>query len=192
MDKIPVLESLHFLRYLLCNPVKSLRLTPQTSSLRPQARLLVACLCFAVLATTGSAFLGDTLADITKHRGKPSGKPDKHKALWLFEGNDGQLAFAVRFDKDGRSIAETLKPGLIGRSLHSEIVLDFVKAQVATLNGSPTMRVVKVGEKYTFGGQTLGVAEDEYVILDEPKGFLLVWVKGSVPSVTVLSPAALQ
>lgn len=161
---------------------------PQRGAFRLQLSLLVAV--FA--ATTSSAFLGDTLADITKHRGKPSGKPDKHKALWLFEGNDGQLAYAVRFDANGRSIAETLKPALIGRSLHSEIVVDFVKAQVATLQGSPTMRTVKVGEKYTFGGQTLGVAEDEYVILDEPKGFLLVWVKGSVPSVTVITPAAMQ
>ena len=164
----------------------------------PSARSLLRAHCSLLLviatlaATPASAFLGDTLADITKHRGKPSGKPDKNKALWLFEGNDGQLAFAVRFDEGGRSIAETLKPALIGRSLHPEIVTDFIKAQVAPLEGSPSMRVVKVGEKYTFAGQNLSVAEDEYVIVDEPRGFLLVWVRSSLPSVTVLTPAALK
>ena len=155
-------------------------------------RLLFSVLCILCAAASASAFLGDTLADITKHRGKPSGKPDKNKALWLFEGGDGQMAFAVRFDEHGKSIAETLKPALIGRILHTEIVTDFIKAQVAPLQGSPTLRTVKVGEKYTFAGQTLGVADDEYVIVDEPRGFLLVWVKGSVPSVTVLTPAALK
>jgi hypothetical protein len=123
---------------------------------------------------------------------KPSGKPDKTKALWLFEGNDGQLAYAVKFDKDGRSIAETLKPALIGRSLHSEIALDFMKAQMEVLEGSKTTKALQPGSKYTFAGQDLTVAENEYVVVDEPRGFLLVWVRGSLPSVTVVSPAALK
>ncbi len=136
--------------------------------------------------------LGDTLADITKHRGKPSGKPEKNKAVWLFEGDDGQLAYAVKFDAAGRSIAETLKPGLIGRRLHEEFALDFMKAQREVLGDSKTTRELKVGEKYKFAGLDLIVAENEYVLMDEPRGFLLVWVRGSLPSVTVITPAALQ
>ncbi len=154
-------------------------------------------LCFILLFTgalvvTSPAMLGDTLAQISKHRGKPAGQPEKNKAVWLFEGNDGQLAYAVRFDAEGRSIAETLKPGLIGRQLHSDIVTDFIKAQRAVLGDSQTVRELNPGEKYTFAGQALVVANNEYIVLDEPRGFLLVWVRGSLPSVTVISPAALK
>ncbi len=125
-------------------------------------------------------------------RGKPAGRPDKSKAVWLFEGNDGQLVYAVKFDADGRSIAETLKPGLIGRGLHIEIASDFIKAQMEILEGSKTTKVVEPGKKYTFAGQELTVAENEFVVVDEPRGFLLVWVKGSLPSVTVLAPPAVK
>jgi hypothetical protein len=151
-----------------------------------------ACLSFLVLAATAHAHLGNTLADIEKMRGKPAGKPDKNKAVWLFEGNDGQLVYAVKFGADGRSIAETLKPGLIGRSLHEEIASDFIKAQMEVLEGSKTTKVIEPGKKYTFSGQELTVAENEFVVVDDPKGFLLVWVKGSLPSVTVLAPPALK
>ena len=143
-------------------------------------------------ATIAQARLGDTLADISKHRGKPAGKPDKSKALWLFEGDDGQLAYAVKFDDQGRSIAETLKPGQLGHRLHREFVMDFIKAQREVLGDSKTTRELAVGEKYGFAGRQLTVAANEYVVLDEPRGFLLVWVGGSLPSVTVLAPAALQ
>lgn len=154
--------------------------------------LLFSVLCFLSAASPVSARLGDTLADISKHRGKPAGKPDKSKALWLFEGDDGQLAYAVKFDDKGRSIAETLKPGDLGHRLHREFVLDFIKAQREVLGDSKTVRELAVGEKYTFAGQQLVVAANEYVVLDEPRGFLLVWVGGSLPSVTVIAPAALQ
>ena len=164
-------------------------LRPLSSDLRP---LIAALLLAAALVAPAHARLGDTLADITKHRGKPAGKPDKNKALWLFEGDDGQLAYAVKFDVHGRSIAETLKPALTGRRLHQDIVLDFIKAQREVVADSPTTREPAVGEKYTFAGQQLTVAANEYVVVDEPRGFLLVWVRGSLPSVTVIAPAALQ
>jgi hypothetical protein len=165
----------------------------QVSGFKSQVfRLSAAAFAFIVLAATGSAHLGNTLADIEKMRGKPAGKPDKNKAIWLFEGNDGQLVYAVKFDADGRSIAETLKPGLIGRGLHIEIASDFIKAQMEILEGSKTTRVLEPGTKYTFAGQALSVAENEFVVVDEPRGFLLVWVKGSLPSVTVLAPAAVK
>lgn len=169
--------------------MKSIRLLPLAPRLSPIA---LSALAFLLLATNGFAVLGSTLSDIEKSRGKPSGRPDKTKALWLFEGNDGQLAYAVKFDADGRSIAETLKPALIGRSLHEEIASDFIKAQMEVLQGSKTTQVIEPGKKYTFAGQTLTVAENEFVVVDEPKGFLLVWVKGSLPSVTVVTPAALR
>lgn len=154
-------------------------------------RLLSAVLglLWAIIAP---ARLGDTLADISKHRGKPAGKPEKNKAVWAFEGDDGLLLYAVRFDAAGRSIAETLQPGQLGHRLHQEFVLDFIKAQREVLEGSKTTRELATGEKYTFAGQQLAVAANEYVVLDEPRGFLLVWVRGSLPSVTVIAPAALQ
>lgn len=172
--------------------VKSLRFPFQVSGFRSQVSLLAACLVFAGSAASSPAFLGDTLAQITKHRGKPAGQPDKTKAVWLFEGGDEQVIYAVKFDAAGRSIAETLKPGRTGSPLHSEIALDFIKAQRAILADSKTTREPALGEKFTFAGQELVVAKDEYVVLDEPKGFLLVYVRGSLPSVTVLAPAALQ
>lgn len=146
----------------------------------------------AAFVAPAHARLGDTFADITKHRGKPAGKPDKNKAVWAFEGDDGMLLYAVRFDEAGRSIAETLKPGQLGHRLNSEFVLDFIKAQREVLEGSKTTRELATGEKYTFAGQQLAVAANEYVVVDEPRGFLLVWVRGSLPSVTVIAPAALQ
>lgn len=154
-------------------------------------KFLAAFAC-VLAANTASAHLGSTLADIEKSRGKPSGRPDKTKALWLFEGNDGQLAYAVKFDADGRSIAETLKPALIGRSLHAEIATDFIRAQMEVLADSKDTQVLDPGKQYTFAGKSLTVAENEFVVVNEPKGFLLVWVKGSLPSVTVVSPAALK
>lgn len=154
--------------------------------------LALATAGFLCATAVAQARLGDTFADIARHRGKPAGKPDKSKALWLFEGDDGQLAYAVKFDAQGRSIAETLKPGQLGHRLHSEFVLDFIKAQREVLEGSKTTRELATGEKYTFAGQSLAVAANEYVVIDEPRGFLLVWVRGSLPSVTVLAPAALQ
>lgn len=155
-------------------------------------RLLFSVLCLLCAASAAQARLGDTLAQISKHRGKPAGQPEKNKAVWLFEGNDGQLAYAVRFDAEGRSIAETLRPGLIGRQLHSDIVTDFIKAQRAVLGDSQTVRELNPGEKYTFAGRPFTVADNEFVVVDEPRGFLLVWVRGSLPSVTVIAPAALQ
>ncbi len=172
--------------------MKTLRPNFQVSGFRSQVSLLVACLCFAALATSSHAMLGETLAQITKHRGKPAGQPDKSKAVWLFEGGDEQVVYAVKFDAAGQSIAETLKPGRTGSPLHSEIAVDFIKAQRAVLGDSKTTREPALGETFTFAGQSFSVAKDEYVILDEPKGFLLVYVRGSLPSVTVLAPAALQ
>ena len=157
-----------------------------------QPKTLCFLLLFAgALVVRSPARLGDTLADITKHRGAPAGKPDKNKAVWAFEGEDGMLLYAVRFDAEGRSIAETLKPGELGHRLHREFALDFIKAQREVLGDSKTTRELSAGEKYTFAGQQLAVAPNEYVVLDEPRGFLLVWVGGSLPSVTVLAPAAL-
>lgn len=150
-------------------------------------------LLLAVLAaTSASARLGDTLAEISKHRGKPAGMPDKKTALWLFEGGDEQVVYAVKFDDAGRSVAETLKPSRPGAKLLSEIVVDFIKAQREVLEGSKTTRELATGTKYTFAGRDLVVADNEYVVIDEPRGFLLVWARGSLPSVTVIAPVTLR
>jgi hypothetical protein len=169
--------------------VKSPRPIFQVSGLRFQVSLLVIA---ALAAIPAHARLGDTFADISKHRGKPAGRPDKKTAMWLFEGGDEQLIYAVKFDDAGKSIAETLKPGRTGARIYPEIVQDFIKAQREVLEGSKTTRELVAGEKYVFAGQQLSVGTNEFVVLDEPRGFLLVWVSGSLPSVTVLSPAALK
>jgi hypothetical protein len=155
-------------------------------------RLLSSVLCLLCAATAAQARLGDTLADISKHRGKPAGKPDRNKAVWAFEGGDEQVLYAVRFDDAGRSIGETLKPSRNGAPLDQDIVLDFIKAQREVLAGSTTTRELAPGAKYTFAGQNLVVGTNESVLIDEPHGFLLVWLHGSLPSVTVVSPAALK
>lgn len=164
----------------------------QVSGLGFSRATLLAGLGFLLLVSSASAYLGSTLADVEKSRGKAAGRPAKNKAVWLFEGNDGQLVYAVKFDENGRSIAETLKPALIGRTLHIEIASDFIKSQMTVLEGSKTTKVPEPGTKYSFAGQTLSVAENEFVVVDEPRGFLLVWVKGSLPSVTVLAPQAVR
>jgi len=153
---------------------------------------LTLLLLAALAATSAPARLGDTLAEISKHRGKPAGRPDKNKAVWAFEGGDEQLLYAVRFDDAGRSIGETLKPSRTGAPLQQEFALDFIKAQREILVGSTTTRELAAGAVYTFAGQNLAVAANEYVLIDEPHGFLLVWLHGSLPSVTVVSPAALK
>ena len=153
---------------------------------------LTLLLLAALAATSASARLGDTFADISKHRGKPAGKPDKNKAVWAFEGGDEQLLYAVRFDDAGRSIGETLKPSKVGAPLEHEFAVDFIKAQREILGDSKTTRELTPGTKYTFAGQALVVEANQFVVIDEPRGFLLVWVGGSLPSVTVISPAALK
>lgn len=155
-------------------------------------RLLASVLCLLVAAARAQALLGETLAEISKHRGKPTGKPEADKAVWTFEGDDGLLVYGVKFDERGRSIAETLKPGQLGRRLQEEFVMDFIKAQKSVLGESQTLRLVQPGQKYVFAGQPLSVAENEYVLVDDPRGFLLVWIRGSLPSVTVLTPAAMK
>lgn len=155
-------------------------------------RLLFSVLCLLCAATAAHARLGDTFAEISRHRGKPAGKPDKNKAVWAFEGGDEQLLYAVRFDDDGKSIGETLKPSRLGAPLQQEFVLDFIKAQREVLADSKTTRELGPGTKYSFAGQGFVVADNEFVLLDEPHGFLLVWLRGSLPSVTVIAPAALK
>lgn len=167
--------------------------TPQVSGFKFQVSLaLVAALCLCA-APRASAVLGATLPEITKHRGKkPDGQPDKDRAVWTFEGNDGLLLYAVKFGADGRSIYEQLKPGQIGRSLHAEIVKDFIKGQIGHLEKSPTLLEPKPGEKYTFAGKELVVAQNEYVLVDAPNNVLVLWIRGSLPSVTAITAAALQ
>jgi len=155
-------------------------------------RFLLAALCVLLSASTASAVLGATLAEITKHRSKkPDSQPGKDRAVWMFEGNDGLLLYAVKFGDDGRSIYEQLKPGQLGRTLHPDFVNDFIQAQTAHLKDSPTLLEPKPGEAYRFAGKDLVVAKNEYVLVDAANGVLIVWVRGSLPSITAITPAAL-
>ena len=157
----------------------------------PVPRALLVAALFLAAAATSRALLGDTLADISKHRGSPTGKPEPNRAVWLFEGEDGQLLYSVTFDAAGRSIAEGLKPVRNAR-FNRAFVVDFIKAELEPIKGSKTTHELKVGDKYTFAKQPFTVAEDEYVVVDEPNGVLIVWNQGRPPSVMAVTPAALQ
>lgn len=155
-------------------------------------------LLFAVLAAgltlaaaPAHARLGDTLADIKKHRGSPLPQKRPDVALWVFEGVDGQLGYSVTFNAAGKSIAEGLKP-IKNARLTPEIADDFMRAQLEPFRGSKTVRKVQPGEKYTFAGQVLTCGEDEAVIVDDPNGLLIVWTKGALASVVAVSAERLK
>jgi hypothetical protein len=151
-------------------------------------------LCVLVLllaAAPARAMLGDTLGDLTKHRGKPAGQTSKNNAVWLFEGEDGQLLYTVTFDASGHSIAEGLKP-VKNAKFGREVAVDFIKAQIEPIKNSKTLHEVKTGEKYHFAQQEFSVAGDEYVLVDEANGVLIVWNQSALPSVMAVTPAVIR
>jgi hypothetical protein len=154
-----------------------------------RARPLALVLLFATaLAGTAQARLGETLADIKKRYDSPISQVRKDNATWLFdEGESGQLAYTVTFNAKGQSIAEGMKPVKRAR-FSKETALDFIEMQLAPNRDSKTQRIVKPGEKYRFAGQDFTCGRQEYVVLDEPRGFLLIWSQVVDPAVMVVSP----
>jgi hypothetical protein len=154
-------------------------------------RLLFLLLLAVGLATPGQARLGETLAELTKRYDRPRSQTAKDNASWLFEVEDGALLYSVTFDAGGRSIAEGLKP--IKRALFSKkTIMGFIEGELLAFPDSPTRRIVSAGEKYRFANQEFTCGKDEYVMLDEPNGLLLVWNQGKEPSVMVVGPEMFQ
>jgi hypothetical protein len=158
----------------------------------PFSRRLLCLLLATGLAAGAQARLGQTLADLKKRYDSPLPQTSKNTATWVFEqGDSGQLMYSVTFNAQGRSIAEGLKP--IKRARFSkETALEFIEIQMAPYHDSKTQRIVKAGEKYRFAGQAFTVGKDEYVILDEPQGVLLIWSQYVNPAVMVVSPEMFQ
>jgi hypothetical protein len=156
-----------------------------TSRLRLGLSLLLA----AGGAAVAEARLGDSLGDLKKNFGSPVPQVQQRKdqAFWLFEGEDGQLLYSVTFNAKGRSIAEGLKP-LKRARFDRNTVLGFLDAELAAIRNSQTKRELKPGEVYHFAGKAYVCGEKEYVMIDEPNGFLVIWSQAGVPSVLVLSP----
>ncbi|HEY4299463.1 MAG TPA: hypothetical protein VGM73_01235 [Candidatus Didemnitutus sp.] len=152
-------------------------------------RLLVA-LAFAVGAVTAHARLGDTLDQIRKRMGKPAEEPQKNVAVWYYEVQDGQVAYIVTFDPKGKSMSEKLMP------LRSALFLaataeSFVRMQCEIVAQSKTLHQITPGERYQFGGHDFLCDTKQYVLLDSPNDFLLVWTQSGVPSVMAVRPEAM-
>jgi hypothetical protein len=155
-------------------------------------RCLTLALLTCLVLTTGHARLGETLAKIKEHFGRaPDSQPQKNSAVWYFEVEDGQVVYTVTFDARGLSIAEGLKP--LKRAMFTrDIAQDFINLQTALYKDSKTARIVNPGEKYGFAGKAFVCGEQEYVIVDEPNHFLLVWTRGGLPSVIAVRPEMIQ
>lgn len=154
-----------------------------SARLRLLSVLLLAALAFA----PASARLGETLDQLKERYGRPEPEARRGNFIWLFEGDDGALLYTVTFNAEGRSIAEGLKPYKRARFTDNN-ALDFIETQLAQWNGSPTMRTLKPGDKYRFAGQDFVCGKLEHVVVDEPKGILLIWTKKVDPAVIIVTP----
>jgi hypothetical protein len=155
------------------------------------SRLLFTCLLAAFALSPAHARLGESAADLKKRYGRPELESRKENIFWLFEADNGQLLYTVTLNAEGRSIAEGLKPHKRAR-FHESDARVFMDSQLAPLEGSKTLRVVKPGEHYQFAGQDFVCDALEHVVLDEANGLLLIWNKSVNPSVLVVSPAMFQ
>lgn len=152
-------------------------------------RALTLFLLASLLLPAAHARLGETAAQLRERFGRPEPQVRKNdaSAVWFFEGQDGQLVYTVTFNAQGISIAEGLKPlkRAVLTQVHAE---NFIDGQLLAYKDSKTRRVVKPGEKYTFGGKEFLCAKSEYVVVDEPNGILVVWTHTGLVSVLAVSP----
>jgi hypothetical protein len=156
-------------------------------------RQLILALLACLLLVPARARLGEKLDELKKRYGTPApqAQKDSGSAVWFFEGEDGQLAYSVRFDAKGRSIAEGLKP--VGYAIFSRnTVQNFIDGQLAPYRDSKTMLRVNPGEKYGFGGKSYVCGSQEMVIVDDANNLLIVWSRGGVPMVLAATHASMQ
>lgn len=151
-------------------------------------RLLVLFLFACLLPLSGYARPGETLDKIKERFGKPQPQTRKESYVWTFEATEGGLLiYTVTFDAKGLSIAEGLKP--FKRAVFSaEVAQNFIDFQLEPYKDSKTLRIVKPGDKYVFGGKEFVCGENEYVVLDDGNRVLLVWSRAGIPSVIVVRP----
>ena len=70
--------------------------------------------------------------------------------------------------------------------------MEFIEGQLESFKDSKTSQILKAGQKYKFAGQDFTVAADEYVVLDGPRGVLVIWSQVANPSVMVVTPEMLR
>jgi hypothetical protein len=128
------------------------------------------------------ARLGDTDDALRKRFGRPEAQPAKNILVWLIEEPAGALLYTVTFDDRGRSIAEGLKP-YRNAALTEQSARNFIADQISVLAEPSTARLVKPGESYTFGGETLSCGPDEHIIVDDAHDLLVIWTKDRNASV---------
>lgn len=154
--------------------------------------LPAALLLLVLSAATATARVGDPLAKIRERFGRsPEQGSPKNMAVWFIESIDGVLVYTVTLNAKGISIAEGIKP-LKRAILTTKIAQDFLQEQMSASPDSKTARVVAPGEKYVFAQQSFDCAENEWVLLDEPNGLLLIWARAGIPSVMAVSREMLR
>ena len=148
-------------------------------------RLLV--VFFGLVLATAEARLGETVGQLKNRLGKIVDQPRKDTAIWLVETRGGTLSYTVTFDAKGRSIAETLKP-VQSADFSRETAQGFINLQLEPYQGSKTTYAVRPGEKYGFAGKSFVCSPQQWVIVDEPNGILIVFTQGGSPSVMAVRP----
>ena len=145
--------------------------------------ILVAFACL-LTAVPVQARLGETLGELQKRYGKPEPqvKTNKSAATWYLEGEEGQMVYTATFDAKGKSIGEGMKPVRYAK-FTPQTVRIFIEMQLAPYQDSKTVRTVKPGEKYVFGGKQYTASPEETVIVDDANDFLIVWTQSASPSV---------
>ena|ERR1035437_5616165 len=156
-------------------------------------RFLVFVFLAGLLLVPAQARLGEKLDALKKRYGKPvpQERTNKSVATWLLEGEDGALIYTVTFDAKGRAVAEGLKPDRYAK-FSDETIRGFIDMQLAPYRDSKTLRNVKVGEQYSFGGKKFVVAREETVFVDEANDFLVVLTAGGAPSVMAVTHVMIQ
>ena len=144
-------------------------------------------LLFALTAASGFARVGEPLAKLKERFGKaPDPQSPKGMAIWFIESIDGALVYTVTLNAKGISIAEGIKP-LKRAQLTTDIAQDFINDQLVLLKDSKTARRVLPGEKYEFAKQLFVCAENEFVMVDEPRDLLIIWSRAGIPTVMAVT-----
>ena len=152
--------------------------------------LVLAGVLFA--AVGADARVGEKADDIKKRFGRPQTQPNKETVVWIIEEAKGPLLYTVTLGDKGVSIAEGLKPMKAAGPMADEIAQQFIQEQLSTVPDSKTLRTVKVGEAYTFGGEKFVCTKDEVVAVDDENGLLVIWSRGNAKSVMAVTKSFLE
>lgn len=153
---------------------------------------VVALAVGGLCATSGFSRVGEKVDELKKRFGPPQAQPNKEVVVWIIEERAGPLLYTVTLGEKNVSIAEGLKPMKTSVPLLDDTAQAFVQEQLSSFPESKTVRTVKVGESYKFGGQDFVCNKDEVVALDDENGLLVVWSRGPVKSVMAVTKAFLE